>query len=54
MNNEPQALATNNTWYLTALLKDKVATGCQRVYRIKHKADGTVECYKARLVCRCY
>ncbi|CAI8584703.1 unnamed protein product [Vicia faba] len=54
MNNEPQALATNNTWYLTALPKEKVATGCQRVYRIKHKSDGTVECYNARLVVKGY
>lgn len=54
MNNELQALATNNTWSLTTLPKDKVAIGCRWVYRIKHKADGTLERYKARLVAKGY
>lgn len=54
MNNELQALTTNNTWSLTTLPKDKVVIGCRWVYRIKHKADGTLERYKARLVAKGY
>ncbi|PNX65329.1 retrovirus-related Pol polyprotein from transposon TNT 1-94, partial [Trifolium pratense] len=54
MNVELQALAANNTWHLTKLPPGKVAIGCRWVYRIKHKADGTVERYKARLVAQGY
>jgi len=54
MNAELQALAANNTWHLTKLPPGKVAIGCRWVYQIKHKADGTVERYKARLVAQGY
>jgi hypothetical protein len=54
MNVELQALAANNTWHLTKLPLGKVAIGCRWVYRIKRKADGTVERYKARLVAQGY
>ena len=54
MNVELQALAANNTWHLTKLPPGKVVIGCRWVYRIKHKADGTVERYKACLVAQGY
>lgn len=52
MDKEIQALELNHTWKLTPLLPGKTPIGCKWVYRIKLKADGTVERYKARLVAK--
>lgn len=54
MNNELQAFATNNTWFLTTLPKDKVAIGCIWVYHIKHKVNDTIERYKNRVIAKGY
>jgi hypothetical protein len=54
MSDEIQALEENNTWVLTDLPPHKTAIGCRWVYKVKFKADGTVERYKARLVAKCY
>ncbi|KAL2921578.1 Retrovirus-related Pol polyprotein from transposon TNT 1-94 [Bienertia sinuspersici] len=54
MEKKIQALEQNNTWDLVALPKGKKAVGCKWVYRIKLKADGTIERYKARLVAKGY
>ena len=54
MDAEIKALEVNNTWILTNLPQDKTAIGCKRVYKIKHRSDGSIERYKARLVARGY
>lgn len=50
MRHEIDALELNHTWDLVELPPGKVALGCKWVYRIKLKADGTLERHKSRLV----
>ena len=50
MNLEHQALLRNKTWHLVPPPKSKNIVGCKWVYKVKRKADGTVDRYKARLV----
>jgi hypothetical protein len=52
MNEEYQALMENNTWHLVPPSSNKNLTDCKWVYRIKRKADGTIDRYKARLVAK--
>jgi len=47
---ELQALPANNTWSLVQLPSGKPVVGCRWIYKVKYKADGTLERYKARLV----
>jgi len=47
MVDEMSALEQNNTWDLMSLLRGKKIVGCKWVFTIKHKADGTIERYKA-------
>jgi hypothetical protein len=54
MTNEIQALEKNQTWDLVILPQNKTVIGCKWVYRVKFKADGSVERYKARLVAKGY
>ena len=54
MQAELHALQENNTWELTDLPASKKIVGCKWVYKLKHKADGTVERCKARLVAKGY
>lgn len=54
MNAEIKALQDNQTWELTTLPAGKTPIGCKWVYKIKLKADGSVERYKARLVAKGY
>ncbi|XP_070031751.1 uncharacterized mitochondrial protein AtMg00820-like [Nicotiana tomentosiformis] len=54
MTQEFEALYTNHTWDLVNLPAGKKAIGCRWVYKIKHKADKSVERYKARLVVKGY
>ncbi|XP_074306525.1 uncharacterized protein LOC141641775 [Silene latifolia] len=50
MSKEIDALEKNGTWKLVPLPRGKKPIGCKWVYKIKYRADGTVERYKARLV----
>jgi hypothetical protein len=51
---EIDALLDNGTWELARLPKGRKAIGCRWVFVIKHKSDGTVDRYKARLVAQGY
>ena len=52
MNEELDALHKNNTWDMVDLLPGQSVVGCRGVYKIKTKADGSVERYKACLVAK--
>lgn len=54
MTQELTALHDNNTWTLMSLPCGKKAIGCKWVYKIKYKADGSIQNYKARLVVKGY
>ena len=54
MSAELQALESNNSWSLTTLPLGKHLVRCKWVYKIKYRADGSLECYKARLVTKGY
>nr|KAJ0196275.1 hypothetical protein LSAT_V11C700361250 [Lactuca sativa] len=54
MNDEMEALHRNNTWEITDLRKNRKPIGCKWVYKIKHKSNGEIERYKARLVVKGY
>ena len=52
MQTELDALQANQTWVMTTLPPGKVPIGCKWVFKIKLKADGSIERYKARLVAK--
>jgi len=52
MNSELDALERNKTWTLVNLPTGKKIISCRWVYRIKHKADGSIDKYKAHLMAR--
>ena len=52
MNEELDAFYKNNTWDMVDLPSGQSVVGCRWVYKIKTKADGSVERYKARLVAK--
>ena len=47
---EIDTLITNGTWELVELPKGCKAIGSKWVFLVKQKADGSIDCYKARLV----
>ncbi|XP_049391480.1 uncharacterized protein LOC125855842 [Solanum stenotomum] len=54
MTKEFEALHTNNTWSLVLLPTGKKPIGCKWVFNIKHKDDGSIERFNARLVVKGY
>ncbi|KAG8483654.1 hypothetical protein CXB51_023307 [Gossypium anomalum] len=52
VNSELQALLKNNTWTLSTLPANRRVVGCKWLFKVKRKADGTVDRYKARLVAK--
>ena len=52
MDDEYFALLKNGTWHLVPPSQEKNVIDCRWVYRIKAKADGTLDRYKARLVAK--
>ncbi|MBT0984585.1 hypothetical protein KJ032_26485, partial [Salmonella enterica subsp. enterica serovar Typhimurium] len=54
MQVEMEALEKNSTWDLVPLPNGKKAVGCRWVFTIKHKADGSIDRYKPRLVAKGY
>ncbi|BBG98687.1 transposable element gene [Prunus dulcis] len=50
MNVEMHALNKNKTWDLVPLPRGKKVVGCIWVFTLKHKDDGPIDRYKARLV----
>ncbi|OMO88956.1 Integrase, catalytic core [Corchorus capsularis] len=54
MNEELEALEKTKTWKLVDLPHGKQPIGCKWVYKVKRKADGSIERYKARLVAKGY
>jgi len=54
MNVEFDALLHNGTWSLVAPSSHQNVVGCKWVFRVKRKADGSIERYKARLVAKGY
>jgi histone deacetylase 1/2 len=54
MDKEHDALLENKTWHLVPPPKGKNVISCKWVYKVKRKADGSVDRYKARLVAKGY
>jgi histone deacetylase 1/2 len=52
MKSEIAALHTNGTWSLVPFDPSMKVVGCRWVFKIKHRADGAINHYKARLVAR--
>ena len=52
MDEEYRALVENKTWHLVPFQQKINLIDCKWVYRIKRKADGTIDRYKARLVAK--
>jgi hypothetical protein len=52
MDEEYDALIKNSTWHLVPSAPGQNVIDCKWVYKVKRKADGTVDRYKARLVAK--
>jgi hypothetical protein len=52
MDCEFSALVRNNMWHLVPPATRRNLIGCKWVYKIKHKADGSIDQYKAHLVAK--
>jgi histone deacetylase 1/2 len=52
MDLEIEALHKNKTWHLVPPQKGRNVIDCKWVYKIKRRADGTIERFKARLVAK--
>jgi len=54
MNEEYDSLMKNKTWELVELPENKVPIGRKWLYKLKFKADGSIDKYKERLVAKGY
>jgi len=54
MDKEYMALLDNKTWHLVPAPRGKNIIGSKWVYKVKRKADGTIDRYKAHLVAKGY
>lgn len=54
MKRELNVLAANHTWLIVDKPASIIPRGCKWVFKVKRKADGTLERYKARLVAKGY
>jgi len=54
MESELNALKHNKTWIFVDPRPNIKAIGSKWVYKVKYKADGSIERYKARLVAKGY
>jgi histone deacetylase 1/2 len=54
MDSEYNALMKNKTWHLVSPPKGKNIIGCKWVFKVKRKADGSIDRYKGRLVAKGY
>jgi transposase InsO family protein len=54
MKDEYDSIQSAGTWTLVALPAGRHAIGCKWVFKLKRKADGTIDRYKARLVAKGY
>ncbi|CAB4283059.1 unnamed protein product [Prunus armeniaca] len=52
MHEEYDALLRNNTWSLVPAVPSMNIVGCKWVFKVKRKADGSIERHKARLVAK--
>ena len=52
MKEELDALTKNHTWDLVTLPPRQSVVGCKWIYKIKTRSDGSIECYKVRLVAK--
>ncbi|BAB90546.1 putative rice retrotransposon retrofit gag/pol polyprotein [Oryza sativa Japonica Group] len=52
METEYNALIKNDTWHLVPYEKGQNIIGCKWVYKVKRKADGTLDRYKTRLIAK--
>lgn len=50
MKEELDALQQNHTWDIVPCASNIKPIGCKWIYFIKLKSDGSLDCYKARLV----
>ena len=54
MEEDIRALHHNHTWTLVPKISNMNVIGCQWIYKVKQKPDGTIDRYKARLVAKGY
>jgi hypothetical protein len=54
MEEEYNALIKNKTWHVVPARKGMNIIDCRWVFKVKRKADGTIDIYKERLVAKGY
>ena len=54
MKEELDALSKNHTWDLVTLPPGKFVVSCKWIYKIKTRFDGSIVCYKTRLIAKSF